>query len=118
MNFEELEREYADLHDKYTKLLSDYSENTIIQSMNDMKAKYDEMLLSTIPVFKYNQIMEKCKKYEKERQASIVLLEHISKGLFQCENARLLNSYRVNQLKKAQTGLLLLKEILESESKN
>jgi hypothetical protein len=118
MNFEELEREYAELHEKYEKLLSDYSENTIIQSMNDMKAKYDELLLSTVPLFKYNQIVDKCNKYEKERQASILFLTHITNCLVLCENPRMFNCDRVKQLQKAQSGLTLLKEILESDSKN
>jgi hypothetical protein len=119
MNLEEeyikLESEYTELLDKYTSLLSDYSENTIIQSMNDMKARYDELISTTVPIYKYNQMLEKCKELENNKQAGIVLLQHIIKGLVDCESSRLLNSERVKRLQKAQIGLTLLKEIFADQ---
>jgi len=113
--YKKLEFEYTELVDKYTNLLSDYSENTIIQSMNDMKAKYEELIATTVPEYKYNQLLEKCIRLENDRRAGVVLLEHIIRNLSQCESVRILNCERVRNLEKAKIGLTLLKEIFEEQ---
>lgn len=55
-----MEAEYEELKLKYKKLLYEYSENTIIQSMNDMKSINQSQLIKIENLYnKIDQILDK-----------------------------------------------------------
>jgi hypothetical protein len=108
-NYQDLENKYSDLEKKYNdleknheQLKHEYTENVIVQSMNDMKQKYEQLQKSTVPLYKYQLINEKYKTFVKNFSGCVVLTEHIIK---------VLRRDRLNS--KAESELITLKEILE-----
>ncbi|NBP00274.1 MAG: hypothetical protein EBU90_09150 [Proteobacteria bacterium] len=102
---------YNELTEKYQKLQHDYSENTIVESMNDMKRKYEQLVANTVPAYKYNLINEKYERLSHTFIGSEILIDHIVKGLKRLETVSAMD--RTNLLYKIQLELLILKEILQ-----
>lgn len=117
-NYDKLQEEYVKLkennyklQEEYDKLLNDYSENVIIQSMNDMKQKYDTLLRSTVSLYKYQILQDKFTHLIRSFSGCSVLIDHTIKVLKQTKNASLLD--KKNLTSKAELELITIKEILE-----
>lgn len=87
-DYEELQNEYTELKTNHEELQTqhedlktEYSENVIIQSMNDMKLRYERLIESTVPNYKYNMLLEKYNHLIKYFTAAAVLLDHINKNI-------------------------------------
>lgn len=105
----ELNECYNELNERHIKLESDYSENTIIQSMNDMKRRYDELIESSVSIYKYNALDKKYKNLSKIITCGDILLDYNIKILKRMENIYHQNS----NLQKIQTNLITLKMIID-----
>ncbi len=106
-----LQEEYDKLHEEHAKLLNDYSENIIIQSMNDMKQKYDTLLRSSVSLYKHQILQDKFTNLIRSFSGCSVLIEHTIKVLKQTKNSNLLD--KKNLISKAELELVIIKEILE-----
>lgn len=102
---------YNELLEKYNQLEHDYSENTIVESMNDMKRKYEQLVANTVPAYKYNLLNEKFERVSHTVHGSDVLIDYIIKGLKKTETMGAID--RTNSLYKIQLELIILKEILQ-----
>lgn len=76
-----LKKQYDELLSEHDKLKKEYSENIIIESMQDMKQRYERLLQTTIPEHRYNILYEKYTKLIKYFTTTIVLLDHINKSV-------------------------------------
>jgi hypothetical protein len=106
-NIEEL---YKELQERHCKLKTEYQENTIIQSMNDMKTKYEELKKNTIPKYKYEDLMTKNNKMEKVLKGTDIILQHIQKTLDNIENVNMLD--RKTLTYKIQIEIAIIQEII------
>jgi hypothetical protein len=113
---ESLEEKYNVLLDEHNKLVEEYeklshefNENVIIQSMNDMRDKYNNMIKNTVPLYKYQLISEKYKNLHRTSIGCAVLIDHIIKLLRQSETNRDYKSI----ILKSEIELITLKDILE-----
>jgi len=109
--YQKLLSKYDELQKKYNQLEHDYSENTIIESMNDMKRKYEQLVANTVPSYKHNMLSEKFDRVSHTILSSEILIEHIVKGLKKIETISSME--RINLLYKVQLELIILKEILQ-----
>lgn len=108
---EDLQEKYDNLNEKYEKLLHDYSENVIIQSMNDMKHKYDTLIKSSVSLYKHQILQDKFTNLIRSFSGCSVLIDHTIKVLKQSKNVHLLD--KKNLISKAELELVTIKEILE-----
>lgn len=106
-----LNEKYNCLEEEFVKLKKEYSENIIIQSMNEMKTRYDIMIKTTVPSYKYKLLDEKYNTFVKNFSGCSVLIDYIIK-LLQKSERDLVN--RKDILLKAELELITVKEILES----
>lgn len=106
-----LNEKYNCLEEEFIKLKGEYSENTIIQSMNEMKSRYDIMIKTTVPSYKYKLLDEKYNNLVKNFVGCSVLIDYIIKLLKKSERD-IMN--RKDILLKAELELITVKEILES----
>jgi len=83
MNYEEM---YRKLLDEHNALKLEYSENTIIQSMNDMKEKYNELVKNTVPLYRYDALHERKQVVQNKLIATSVLIDYILLELRQYDN--------------------------------
>lgn len=88
-----MESKYKELVDKYERLLDEhirlqqeYSENTIIQSMRDMKEQYQQLMESTVPIYRYTFINDKYKHIQRVCDAVLVILMLTRKECLTGEN--------------------------------
>lgn len=111
LQLQNLQKEKDELERKYKKLQHDYSENTIIESMNDMKKRYDHLITSTISKYKYDILAKKSIDQSKKICTTIVLTDHILKRL------KILEQYISEgvemDLYRIEFELLTIKEILD-----
>jgi predicted nucleic acid-binding Zn-ribbon protein len=105
----ELQNEYEELKIEYDNLKTEYSENVIIQSMNDMKLRYERLIESTVPNYKYTILLEKYNHVIKYLTAATVLLDHINK------NIKTINKSYIQDklLKQIEMEIYTTKSILE-----
>ena len=108
---EKMRNEHEILQKEYDSLQTNYSENIIIQSMQEMKERYDKMLKSTVPIHKYDILYEKYKKLVKNFSGCTIILEYVIKTLKKLN--RTLFTESKNILFKAELQLEMVKEILE-----
>lgn len=103
----QVKNDYESLLIRYNNLHHEYSENTIIQSMAEMRDRYEDLIKTTVPIFKYQYLQSKAKKSEKSVACGIVIIEHVIKQITMLE--------RTNDVKlqKIQLELILLKDIFE-----
>ena len=116
--YNELKDKYNNLESKYDKIFKEheelkyeYSENTIIQSMNDMKNRYEELVKNTISVTKYNSLDDKYNKLAKNSISCITILDRIYKYIRRIDENPF---YRDDHdFTKIQLELTIVSEILE-----
>ena len=109
--YDELKGNYSELSKKYAELLNEYSENTIIQSMNDMKNRYNELMIDTISICKYNELQDKYDVVSKNSIANLILLERVFRYLKYIKNN---NNYKeTDEGLKLELELIMIKEIIE-----
>lgn len=110
LKFKELQLNYDELEEKYNELDENYKENTIIQSMNEMKKKYDSLIINTVPKYRYNLLSNKCEEMSKVFSSVEVIVNHIAKGIKRLDNHGTIDT---NAVYKIQLELLILKEIIQ-----
>jgi hypothetical protein len=108
-NYQELEEKYKVLEEKYTTLVEECKENVIMQSMNEMKTRYDNMLKNTVPSYKYNTMAKKHEMMYTTLISCGVIIDHIMKIIKNFEN----RPYDTAKTLQAQLELMMLKEIIE-----
>lgn len=109
--FQKLSEDHRRLSEDHQELLTNYSENMIIQSMNDMKAKYDLLMKSSVSSHRYNLLQEKFTRLIKGFSGCSVLIEHTIKVLKEAKNVNIID--KKNLISKAELELITIKEILE-----
>lgn len=77
--YDTLNEELKDVKNELECLRDEYSENTIIQSMNDMRDKYQDLLRTSIPKERYNELLVQKVKYIDHIKAIDIILNNISK---------------------------------------
>ena len=110
-----LKEQYNCLETEFVNLQTEYSENIIIQSMNEMKTRYDIMIKTTVPTYKFTLLNEKYNKLVKNYSGCSVLVDYIIK-LIQKSERDIVN--RKDILLKAELELITIKEILEDSIKS
>jgi hypothetical protein len=115
-NFIKLENKHNKLIAEHSNLTEEFRENVIIQSMQDMKERYERMLRTTVPKIKYDILFEKYLKLLKIFSGCTVLLDHTTGLLHKAENCY--NTEYKNYLKKIETDISIIKDILEDSLKN
>lgn len=110
-SLDKLNERYNCLEEEYVKLKGEYSENIIIQSMNEMKTRYDIMMKTTVPSYKFTLLNEKYNNLVKNRIGCSVLIDYIIKLIQKSEND-VVN--RRDIILKAELELITVKEILEN----
>jgi|688.fasta_scaffold1205995_1 hypothetical protein len=110
-----LKEQYNCLETEFVNLQTEYSENIIIQSMNEMKTRYDIMIKTTVPSYKFTLLNEKYNKLVKNYSGCSVLVDYIIK-LIQKSERDIVN--RKDILLKAELELITIKEILEDSIKS
>ena len=108
-----MENKYTELNKEHTNLLEEYKENVIIQSMNEMKERYERLLKTSVSKIKYEMLFEKYLKVLKIFSGCTVLLDHTTSLVHKAESG-----YNRNYLKKIETDIFIVKEILEDSIKN
>jgi hypothetical protein len=74
-----LKADYSLLFEKYSKLQEETSENTIIQSMNDMKIQYQEILRNTVSKEKYEDLLMEYERLYSTIHGIKILIQNVSK---------------------------------------
>jgi hypothetical protein len=74
-----LKDDYSLLYEKYSKLKQETSENTIIQSMNDMKIQYQEILRNTVSKDKYDDLLIEYERLYSTIHGIKILIQNTSK---------------------------------------
>jgi hypothetical protein len=115
-NFIKLENKHNELIAEHSNLVEEFRENVIIQSMQDMKERYERMLRTTVPKIKYDMLSDKYLKILKIFSGCTVLLDHTTGLLHKAENGY--STEYKNYLKKIQIDVSLVKEILEDSITN
>jgi sugar-specific transcriptional regulator TrmB len=110
--FDQLKSDHEKLQSKFDQLQSDYSENTIIQSMNEMKLRYEKLTQTTVPNFKYKLLSEKYISLVKRSCASCVFIDHILQAL---EEIDIIRQNDKNEMTKIKFQLVNIREILEDD---
>jgi|UniRef100_A0A6C0DUN8 hypothetical protein len=108
-----LKKEKEEIENNYKELQREYSENIIIQSMNEMKERYEQLMLDTVSKYRYENLLQKYNCYSKKINAVNVLLHHIMKQLKVIEH-HALDGYEMD-VYRIKFELLSIKEILEDE---
>jgi len=106
--YSKLKTEYTTLKVEHTTLKTEYSENIIIESMNDMKQRYDRLMQSTVPKHKYTLIYDKYSRLIRYFSGCSVLIDHVLKTI------KKLNRTLYNQdIKQIEMELITTRDILE-----
>ena len=108
--YAKLQSEHAKLQSEHAKLQNDYSENTIIQSMNEMKERYQRLLQTTVPNYKYKSLSEKYIVLIKKITGCCVLIDYIIKIFKQID---LIRPNDTIQMSRIEMQLLTIKDLLE-----
>lgn len=109
---DKLKRKYDALVLEHETLKHDYSENVIIQSMNDMKDKYERLLQTSVPNHKYSLLYEKYIRMVKYMTTSSVLLDHTYKLVRQVERLVYTNDIK-STVNKIENEINITRDILE-----
>lgn len=108
--YKALEKQYKSLDNEHRALQHEFSENTIIQSMNDMKEKYNHLLETTVPSYKYELLDERHTELHNKTLACSVLLDYIISSIRKFDNIFVnMGELDVN---KIEMQLTILKELL------
>lgn len=119
-DFQELTVDYNNLLEKFQQLQTEhedlkteYQENTIIQSMNEMKERYEQIVNTTVSLFKFNMMEKKFNDLYRTASAASVILDHIKKCLSDL-NGKLYSATLVAESLKIESELNLIQELLEN----
>lgn len=115
-NFSQLERKYLELNTQHSNLVEEFKENVIIQSMQEMKERYERILKTHVPKIKHDILSEKYFKLLKTSSGCTVLLDHATNLLNQTEKSYP-SDYR-NYINKISIDISIVKDILEDSIKN
>ena len=110
-DYGDLQEELTKLEEEHAKLKHDYSENVIIQSMNDMKERYEEMIQNTVSKGRYIELNEKYKALTKKATTASVLATHVHKLLKSSEEH--MENAGKNFIYRAELELSLIRELIE-----
>lgn len=77
--YDSLLEELTDVKNELETLKVQYSENTIIQSMNDMRDRYQELVRTSVSKERYNDLLIQKNKSVDNIKAIQVILNNISK---------------------------------------
>lgn len=80
-DYQDLKDDYSILYEKYQKLLKETSENTVLQSMNDMKLQYQDLLRNTVPKEKYEELLKDYSKIYSSLQGLNLLITNLGKHI-------------------------------------
>ncbi len=105
-----LKDEYEVLLEKYKKLENDYSENVIIQSMQEMKERYDRLVEYSVPLSKYSSILDKYTYMCNNLIGVNVIIEHIIKCFSNYD--RLYSTELKVLIKKVMVEIELIQDII------
>jgi hypothetical protein len=123
-NDEEMDTDdkYIYLLDKYTKLLknykslcNEYSENTIIESMNEMKERYEQLQKDTVSIYRYNELDKKYKKQNKVITAIYVIIENTINRLRDMDFNMMYDKQK--DIYRCEIELMIILELLEQFAK-
>jgi len=114
--FIELENKYTELSKQHSYLLEEYKENVIIQSMNDMKERYERLLKHSVTKTKYDILHDKYLKLLKKCSGCTVILDHTTDLLYKVDKGHSVDTK--NCLPKIEYDLSLVKDILDDSIKN
>lgn len=78
-DYQILKDDYQILQEKYSKLLKDTSENTVLQSMNDMKVQYQELLRNTVSKDKYEDLLTEYYRMYSTINGLKILIQNVGK---------------------------------------
>lgn len=112
LEVDSLKNDLEQLQKMYNELKKEYSENFIIQSMDDMKKRYDRLLQTSVPNHKYSLLNEKYTQMIKKVSACVFLIENVSKvtrGLHDLAY----NFADKQKMVRLETELIIIKELLE-----
>jgi hypothetical protein len=112
MKYEQLQSKYIELDNEHKLLKYETSENVIIESMNDMKKRYDAMIRNTVSLNRYESLSNKYNKMNKVILGSGVLINRVLKII------QKIHSDSDGYLLKAEIELNIIKEILEETEIN
>jgi len=91
------------------KLQQEFSENTIIQSMNDMKIRYENLIDTTVSLAKYNRLLDKYNNLYRIIYSSDIFLDHACAIAAHLENVVYDSTHK--NLTTLVTELKILKDI-------
>lgn len=100
------------LREEHEKLKYEYSENTIVQSMNAMKEQYEELITSTVAKFRYDIVNERLQSLNRIVTTCSVILEHATTGIRNISERFLYGGQNKLELQKIGFELSMLSEIL------
>ena len=105
--YKTLGEEYRILEKAHKTLEEEFKENSIIESMNEMKERYDAMILNTISLNRYKHLEAKYNQQSHKSIAVSVFLDHILKSL------KTMDVMATNtQYCKIQLEIMIAKELL------
>lgn len=111
-DYDILKRDYQNLQSEHGKLKTEFSENIIIQSMNEMKERYERLVQSSVPNHKYNLLYERYTKIVKYFTTCSVLLDYVYKQVRHMDRS-VYNSEMKQTLHKIENDITTTKNILE-----
>lgn len=111
-----LEKELDERSRELEKLKDEFSENTIIQSMNSMKEQYEELLETSIPKMKYDLVYENWRTLYKTNNACATILEHTINRINKLIEKFLYGGTNRIELNRINVELGIIKDILEENS--
>lgn len=82
-----LKDDYSLLYEKHSKLQQETSENTIIQSMNDMKLQYQEILRNTVSKEKYEDLLMEYERLYSTIHGVKILIQNVNKHVHSSNTA-------------------------------
>ena len=116
-NYNILYEKYNSLNIENEKLKEEFKENTIIQSMNEMKDRYDRLLRSSVTKTKYEVLNDKHMKVLKVNSACTVILEQIDNLLLDSIDKVYTPEYK-NSIERIKQYNDLIKDLLMNNIKN
>lgn len=110
--YQELKAEYEILEQQMEALQVEYRENTIVQSMNDMKEQYEELLRTTVSMYRFRSLEDKHNKMVLNATAGSIICNHVMKLLKEIES-NLFDSGSRDNLYKVHVQIGIVKDILD-----
>lgn len=108
---EDIKHENENLILELEGLKHEYSENTVIQSMNDMKERYNELIRTTVSIYKYRELETKYFKLYRCIYSMLSLIHHVQKLINDIDSKLLYD--RQNTLNRTKNDLLTMQDIIE-----